>query len=51
MGRVEKTAQIEPQEADFFPTIKLWLETGVCDKICIVALSTKSKDKLSIKTG
>ena len=51
MAKVEKTAQIEPQEVDFFPTIKLWLETGICGKICTVALSRKSKDKLSIKTG
>lgn len=38
MGKVEKTVQIERQEANFLPTMKLWFEAGICANIRAVAL-------------
>ncbi len=51
MGEVEKTAQFEPEEAGFFPTMELWFETGICDKISALTLSKNQKINCPSKRG
>ena len=51
MGKVEKTAQIERQEAVFFPTMKLWFERDICDKIHAVVSSKKQNINCPSKWG
>ncbi len=51
MGKVEKTAQIERQEAVFFPTMKLWFEMDICDKIRAVVLLKKQNINCPSKWG